>query len=90
MLLNVVAVVYGAVMLVNLAWPRAEFYGTAWYQQYAVVIFVPCMALAGWFYYRVAQRGGSLKAEDGVAPAAAAAAAPAVAPAPAPAPQQAG
>ena len=54
--LNVIAVLYGGLMLVNLAWPRAEFYGTAWYQQYAVVIFVPLLALAGWLYYVVSQR----------------------------------
>jgi hypothetical protein len=43
-------------MLVNLAWPRAEFYGTEWYQQYAVVIFVPVITLAGTLYFLLVQR----------------------------------
>jgi urea carboxylase system permease len=51
---NVVAIAYGAIMLVNLVWPRAEFYGDAWYQQYAVVIFVPLAIAAGLVYYVVA------------------------------------
>jgi amino acid transporter len=55
MVVNIVAVIYGGVMLVNLAWPRAEFYGTEWYQQYAVVIFVPVLIVAG-LCYRAATR----------------------------------
>ena len=34
MITNAIAIFYGAAMAVNLAWPRAEFYGTKWYQQY--------------------------------------------------------
>jgi len=56
MAVNIVAVIFGAVMTINLAWPRAEFYGTAWYQQYAAVIFVPATALVGAIYYVLHQR----------------------------------
>ena len=57
LMVNSAAVVYGGLMLVNLAWPRSSFYGTAWYQQYAVVIFVPLITLAGSAYYLIARRG---------------------------------
>ena len=33
---NVIAVLYGAAMAVNLCWPRTTIYGTKWYQQYGV------------------------------------------------------
>ncbi|MST32181.1 hypothetical protein GHK86_05500 [Acidimicrobiaceae bacterium USS-CC1] len=49
---NAFAVVYGAVMTVNLVWPRASFYGPAWYQQYAAVAFVPAVIIIGIVYYR--------------------------------------
>jgi urea carboxylase system permease len=55
--LNVFAVVWGAVMTVNLAWPRAEFYGPAWYQQYIAVIVVPLVLAAGAAYYWFFARG---------------------------------
>jgi urea carboxylase system permease len=55
--LNAIAVVWGAVMAVNLAWPRAEFFGPAWYQHYVAVIMVPLIALVGAAYYRLAVRG---------------------------------
>ena len=33
-LTNVVAILYGAAMIINLEWPREEFYGPLWYQKY--------------------------------------------------------
>lgn len=56
MAVNSVAIAFGAVMTVNLIWPRAEFYGTAWYQQYIAVIFVPAVAVLGAIYYLIWQR----------------------------------
>lgn len=56
LLVNGFAVLYGVLMLINLAWPRAAFYGTEWYQQYAVVIFVPILTLAGALYFFLVQR----------------------------------
>jgi urea carboxylase system permease len=53
---NAGAVLYGVAMLVNMAWPRASFYGTEWYQRYAVVIFVPLITLAGSVYYFASRR----------------------------------
>src|SRR5690242_6017380 len=36
-LTNALAVIYGVSMAINLAWPRDEFYGTKWYQQYGPI-----------------------------------------------------
>jgi amino acid transporter len=55
-LVNGFAVAYGVLMLVNLAWPRKEFYGSEWYQQYAVIIFVPVLTLLGVLYFLLVQR----------------------------------
>jgi urea carboxylase system permease len=55
--LNLIAVAWGVVMTVNLAWPRAEFFGPAWYQQYVAVIMVPAIAVVGAVYYWLAVRG---------------------------------
>lgn len=52
LIVNGFAVVYGGVMTVNLVWPRAAFYGPAWYQQYAAVAFVPAVIIIGVLYYR--------------------------------------
>jgi urea carboxylase system permease len=64
---NIGAVVYGAAMIVNLMWPRAEFYGDAWYQQYAAVIFVPVTIALGAAYYFAFRREPAAVA--GVSPA---------------------
>jgi amino acid transporter len=42
LLVNVLAVLWGIAMAVNLAWPRAEVFGTEWYLQY-----FPELLLAG-------------------------------------------
>ena len=36
-LTNVVAILYGGAMIINLEWPREEFYGTLWYQKYGPI-----------------------------------------------------
>ena len=53
---NVIAVVYGASMVINLAWPRDYFYGTAWYQQYGPMIFAPLAVVIGLILYYGYQR----------------------------------
>ncbi|MDT5017434.1 MAG: hypothetical protein QOD39_3594 [Mycobacterium sp.] len=53
---NVTAVVMGAALCVNIAWPRAEVYnpaGTSLVLQYFAVIFVALTLVAGFFAYRV-------------------------------------
>ena len=48
---NAIAIFYGAAMAVNLAWPRAEFYGTKWYQQYGPIIGIVTVFVAGLVLY---------------------------------------
>jgi urea carboxylase system permease len=55
--INIVAVVYQVIAVVNLAWPREEIYGTDhWYFQYGAFVFVGIVAGAGGIYYFIVQR----------------------------------
>jgi amino acid transporter len=68
---NVIAVVWGAAMAVNLGWPRAEFFGGAWYQQYVACFMIPAVAAVGLAYYWLRVRGKQhVLAEHRAAPAA--------------------
>ena len=53
---NGLAVVYGASMVVNLAWPRDYFYGTKWYQQYGPIIGIAAVLISGLLLYYGYQR----------------------------------
>jgi amino acid transporter len=53
---NVIAVAYGASMVINLGWPRDYFYGTAWYQKWGPAIFVPGALVLGMILYYGYQR----------------------------------
>ena len=53
---NVLAIIYGASMAVNLAWPREEFYGTLWYQHYGPITGVSVVVLSGLVLYYGYQR----------------------------------
>lgn len=55
--INLVAVVWGATMAVNLAWPRAAFFGPAWYQQYVALFMIPAIVVIGAVYYWLRVRG---------------------------------
>jgi hypothetical protein len=59
---NGIAVVYGVAMTINLMWPRDEFYGTEWYQQWGPIILVALIAIAGlvWWFAVQQHRGGVL------------------------------
>ena len=56
---NVVAVLYGAAMIVNLAWPRAAVYGNDhWYYQWGAVVFTGVItAVGGLLYLRYRHHG---------------------------------
>jgi len=55
--INVVAVVYQIVAIVNLAWPREAVYGADhWYFQYGGFTFVGFFLAGGWLYYYFVQR----------------------------------
>jgi hypothetical protein len=51
MVTNGVAILYGAAMVINLAWPRDYFYGTKWYQQYGPILGVVLALGAGLILY---------------------------------------
>jgi threonine/homoserine/homoserine lactone efflux protein len=50
-LTNVIAIAYGLAMSVNLCWPRVEFYGSKWYQEYGVMTAVAVVLLSGLALY---------------------------------------
>jgi len=63
-LTNGIAVFYGIAMSVNLAWPRDEFYGTKWYQQYGPILGVVVVVGAGLaLYFGRQQHHGNVLAE---------------------------
>jgi urea carboxylase system permease len=53
---NLIAIVYGAAMVVNLAWPREGFYGTLWYQKYGPITGIVIVVVAGLALYYGYQR----------------------------------
>ena len=69
LLTNGIAVLYGVAMTINLMWPRDEFYGTAWYQQWGPILLVAIVAIAGliWWFAVQQHRGGVL--DEHAAPA---------------------
>ena len=53
---NMIAVVMGALLVVNIGWPRAEVYdpaGASWFLQYFALIFVAATLIVGYVAYRV-------------------------------------
>jgi hypothetical protein len=73
---NLLAVLWGGGMALNLAWPRREVYNFSapfhWYLQWGAFVFIGVIALSGLAYYLLVQRHRS-----GVLPEHAAAPAPA-------------
>jgi urea carboxylase system permease len=56
---NLLAVAYGAFMVVNMGWPRAVVYDPAgghWYLQYFALLFCGAAALIGWLVYLAVNR----------------------------------
>jgi urea carboxylase system permease len=51
LLTNGIAIIYGASMVINLAWPRDYFYGTKWYQQYGPLTGIALAVGAGLILY---------------------------------------
>jgi urea carboxylase system permease len=63
LLVNVFAVLYGAGMIVNLAWPRAAVYGSDhWYYQWGGVVFTAVIVLVGALYYTLRQHNRPIEA----------------------------
>jgi urea carboxylase system permease len=55
------AVVWGALGALNLIWPRAEFYGDAWYQEYSGIFVAALVLVLGAAHYALAFRRGRLE-----------------------------
>ncbi|NEE53661.1 amino acid permease, partial [Streptomyces sp. SID8455] len=57
---NVLAVLWGTAMSLNLAWPRAEVYNATgpqhWYLRWGAFLFIGVVALGGFAYYWFVQR----------------------------------
>lgn len=56
MLVNVLAVLWGIGMAINLAWPRPEVYGTPWYNTWGAFIYIAVIWGAGIAWYLVKGR----------------------------------
>jgi urea carboxylase system permease len=58
--INVIAVLWGAGMAINLAWPRKDVYNATepfhWYLQYGAVLFISIVFFGGLLYYWLVQR----------------------------------
>ena len=53
MLVNIVAVLWGAGMALNLAWPREAVYGTPWYNTWGAFVYIAVILGAGLWWYAV-------------------------------------
>ena len=56
MLVNVVAVLWGLGMALNLAWPRESVYGTPWYNTWGAFVYIGVILGAGLLWYAVKGR----------------------------------
>ena len=52
---NIFAVVYGAIVAFEIAWPRAAVYGTKWYFRFGAYEFIGISFLVGCLYYFLVQ-----------------------------------
>jgi urea carboxylase system permease len=55
MIVNVLAVLWGAAMIINLSWYR-PVEGAPWYLNYATFVFVPVIVVVGLLYYYLVQK----------------------------------
>jgi amino acid transporter len=55
LVVNVVAVVYGAIIAFQIAWPRAAVYGTKWYFKFGAYEFIGVSFIVGCLYYFLVQ-----------------------------------
>lgn len=44
--INLIAVLWSAAVVINVAWPRVEVYGSAWYQQYSAILLTAGLLVA--------------------------------------------
>jgi urea carboxylase system permease len=65
---NALAVAWGVMVVVNVAWPRAEVYGDPWYRRFAAPMATAAMLGAGWACRSGVGRRGAGVLEDHRAP----------------------
>jgi urea carboxylase system permease len=53
---NVLAVAWGIVTVMNMSWPRPESESEPWHEQYAALLFTGALAIIGVVYYLLVQR----------------------------------
>jgi hypothetical protein len=69
MLVNILAVAYGTLVAINIAWPRNAIYNSVghphWYWQWSPVLFIGGVVIIGTIYYFTVQvkKGGDVLAE---------------------------
>jgi len=56
MLVNVIAVLWGAGMALNLAWPREVVYGSPWYNTWGAFVYIAVILGAGLWWYAIKGR----------------------------------
>ena len=56
MLVNIVAVLWGAGMALNLAWPREAVYGSPWYNTWGAFVYIAVILGAGLWWYAIKGR----------------------------------
>ncbi|MGW4842006.1 APC family permease [Nocardia brasiliensis] len=56
MVVNIVAVVWGVGMALNLAWPRQSVYGTPWYNTWGAFVYIGAILAAGLAWYGIKGR----------------------------------
>ncbi|WP_280428910.1 APC family permease [Nocardia brasiliensis] len=64
LVVNIVAVVWGVGMALNLAWPRRSVYGTPWYNTWGAFVYIGAILAAGlvWYGIKGRKRIGTLAA----------------------------
>ncbi|WP_433654274.1 APC family permease [Nocardia sp. CA-128927] len=56
MIVNIIAVVWGVGMALNLAWPRESVYGTPWYNTWGAFVYIGAILGAGLAWYGIKGR----------------------------------
>jgi urea carboxylase system permease len=57
LLVNLAAVVWGVLVVINIGWPRQEIYGTIWYRRYCAPFATALLLIVGSVFYRLVRRG---------------------------------
>lgn len=61
---NVLAVIWGVVIVTNIGWPRTEVYGATWYRRYSAPLGTAVMLAVGGLYYGLVRRHKTVVLDD--------------------------